>query len=123
MTQNIYDSILEDTFVTALEGGSNYWAYIKESTLRKIRKEGVPVSIYVLQAVLSGIDVDVYDVEGDDDEPIGTISMSTMTDRLDKLMNNKGCKRALLNMMNEEYDAEDADIVFQYIVLGEIIYG
>jgi hypothetical protein len=123
MTQNIYQSILEDTFVTALEGGSNYWAYIKESTLRKIRKEGVPVSIYVLQAVLSGIDVDVYDVESDDDDPIGTISMSTMTDRLDKLMNNKGCKRALLNMMNEEYDAEDADIVFQYIVLGEIIYG
>ncbi len=123
MTQNIYQSILEDTFVTALEGGSNYWAYIKESTLRKIRKEGVPMSIYVLQAVLSGIDVDVYDVESDDDDPIGTISMSTMTDRLDKLMNNKGCKRALLNMMNEEYDAEDADIVFQYIVLGEIIYG
>ncbi len=123
MTQNIYQSILEDTFVTALEGGSNYWAYIKESTLRKIRKEGVPMSIYVLQAVLSGIDIDVYDVEGDDDEPIGTISMSTMTERLDKLMNNKGCKRALLNMMNEEYDAEDADIVFQYIVLGEITYA
>ena len=123
MTQNIYDSILEDTFVTALEGGSNYWAYIKEDTLSKIRKEGVPMSMYVLQAVLDGIDIDVYDVEGDDDEPIGTISMSTMTERLDKLMNNEGCKHALLNMMNEEYDAEDADIVFQYIVLGEITYA
>lgn len=116
-------SLFEDTFVTALEGGSNYWAYIKDDTIRKIRKEGVPMAEYVLQAVLDGIDIDVYDVESDDDEPIGTISIKTMNDRIEKLRNDEGYKQALVNMMTENYDANDADVVFQYIALGEVIYG
>jgi hypothetical protein len=115
-------SVLEDTFVTALEGGSNYWAYIEQNTLAKVRKENVPISVAILHAVLDGVDIDVYDVEHDH-ELVGTISLKTMPDRLALLMTDESYNYALVNVMKGEYDANDADIVFQYIVMGEVTYA
>jgi hypothetical protein len=31
-----------------------------------------------------------------------------------------GC---LINILNEDFDAEDADAVFQYLLMGEIVFG
>jgi hypothetical protein len=29
----------------------------------------------------------------------------------------------LLNFINETADADDADVVFQYLAMGEVVYG
>lgn len=117
-------SVLEDTFVTALEGGSNYWVYISPTDIKEMQIPGEPTSECILKAVLGGREVDVYDIEGHDlDNPIGKLSIRTMSHRLSLLMNSEPHKHALIKMMRGDYDAIDADIVFQYLALGEVIYG
>jgi hypothetical protein len=119
--------ILEDIFVTALEGGSNYWYYIGEDTYNRIRKvvskEDEPyLSVAMLKAVLiHGVEVAINDVESEEEE-IGWISKETMQERLQDLYNSD-YRWALEAHLNEEGDSESADIVFQYIVIGEAIYG
>jgi hypothetical protein len=119
--------ILEDIFVTALEGGSNYWYYIGEDTYNRIRKvvskEDEPyLAVAMLKAVLDhGVEVAINDVESEEEE-IGWISKETMQERLQDLYNSE-YRWALEAHMNEEGDSESADIVFQYIVIGEAIYG
>ena len=44
ITKTIERSVLEDTIVTALEGGSNYWYYLPDHSCYSIRK-AVPKEI------------------------------------------------------------------------------
>jgi len=119
--------VLEDVFVTALEGGSNYWYYISEDTYKKIRKavskaDEPYLAIAMLKAVLDhGVEVTIHDAENEEDE-VGWISMETMQERLQDLLNSDN-RWALESHMLEEGDSVSADIVFQYIVIGEAIYG
>ena len=41
----------------------------------------------------------------------------------DKFSNNEDYQRVITNIVNENYDAEDTDILFQFIFFGEIVYG
>lgn len=120
----IAKGVLEDTFVTAMEGGSNYWLYINRNDIRDNAIEGKSTAESLLEAVLNGKEINVYDVNGDDlDEPIGKLSAMDMSKRITNLMQSESYGYALYNMMNGDYDANDADIVFQYLALGEVVYG
>ena len=127
INQTIDREVLEDIFVTAIEGGSNYWYHISEDTYGKIRKvvsksEEPYLAVAVLTAVLDhGIEVTINDAENEEDE-VGWINKETMQERLQDLYNSD-YRWALESHMNEEGDSESADIVFQYIVIGEAIYG
>jgi hypothetical protein len=119
--------VLEDVFVTALEGGSNYWYFLSRDAVKRIR-QAVPrevdevLSTATLKAVYDhGVAVPINDAENEEDIT-GWISMETMQERLQDLYNS-GNRWALEAHMNEEGDSESADIVFQYIVMGEAIYG
>jgi hypothetical protein len=122
----IDDSVLEDVFVTAIEGGSNYWYYLTRNAVGLIRK-AVPreeescLSIATFKAVMKGVEVPIHDAQ-DIKEQIGLISLETMADRLRKLATSDD-KWVLQVHMNEEGDADSADIVFQYLALGEVVYG
>lgn len=122
----IDDSVLEDVFVTAIEGGSNYWYFLSDEAVRLIRK-AVPkeeepcLSVATFKAVMKGVEVPIHDVE-DEEEQIGLISLETMSDRLSKLATSDD-KWILQVHMNEEGDADSADVVFQYLALGEVVYG
>lgn len=127
ITQEVKRSILEDIFITALEGGSNYWYYLPESSVEAIRKvvpksEDPYLSTAILKAILDhGVDVAINDAE-DDEEEIGIISRKTMQERLQALSDSKE-RYALEAHMRENGDAGTADVVFQYLTLGEVIYG
>ena len=119
--------ILEDIFVTAIEGGSNYWSFFNDAACDKVR-DAIPehvdpcFSTAVLRAVLDKrVAIDVSDVETD--EVIGSLDVNLFKRRLQDLFNDESCRQALLNMINEEGDASDADIVFQYLIMGEVVYG
>lgn len=119
---------LENVFVTALEGGSNYWYYIGDDAVSKIR-EAVPrdedscLSTAMFKAVYDhNVSVDIRDVE-DQSEVLGTITMDTMLDRLTALSCDSVYCHHLEAEVDECGDAESSDVVFQYIVLGEVVYG
>ena len=118
--------MLEDIFVTALEGGSNYWYFLSEDAVAKIR-DAVPksedpyLSTSILKAILKGVEVPINDAE-DEDEVIGEISLKTMLARLQKLADSRN-NSALINHIDGNGDADTADIILQYLAFGEIVYG
>jgi hypothetical protein len=119
--------VLEDIFVTAIEGGSNYWYFLSKDAIKRIRQV-VPrevdsiLSTATFKAVYDhGVSVPINDVENEEDI-VGWISMETMQERLQALLNS-GEKWALEAHMEENGDADSADVVFQYLAMGEVVYG
>ena len=124
--QKISQEVLEDIFVTALEGGSNYWYFLCEEAVKLIRNavpksEDPHLSTSILKAILKGVNVPINDADNEDDV-IGIISLNTMQERLQMLADSKN-KTALIRHIEEEGDADSADTVFQYLAFGEIVYG
>jgi hypothetical protein len=113
--------VLENIFVTAVEGGSSYWAEIPENEIEVVyanSTKGKAFSERLLEAVYdNGIDINIYDVENPDDI-LGTLSKSTMQQRL-----NECPYWALRLEMEEQGDANSSDIVFQCLTMGEVIFG
>jgi hypothetical protein len=126
INQEIKREVLEDIFVTALEGGSNYWYYLSDEA-KKLIRDAVPrsedpyLSTAILKAIEKGVEVPINDAE-DEEEVLGTISLKTMQERLQKL-SRSGNSDALMAHINEEGDGDSADIVFQYLAFGEIVFG
>jgi hypothetical protein len=76
----------------------------------------------MLNAVLDhGVAVPINDVENEEDI-VGWISIETMQQRLQDLYNSEN-RWAIERHINEEGDADSADVVFQYMAMGEAIYG
>jgi len=127
INQSISREVLEDVFVTALEGGSNYWYYLPEESIKAIRKavpksEDPYLSTAILKAILDhDVVVPINDAE-QEDELIGIISKKTMESRL-QLLSDSENRWALESHMREEGDANSADVVFQYLAMGEVVYG
>ena len=125
--QGVKREVLEDIFVTALEGGSNYWYYLPEHSIVAIRKavpksEDPYLSTAILKAILDhDVKVAINDAD-DEDEVVGVITRGTMQARL-QLLADSELKWALDAHIKEEGDAESADIVFQYLAMGEVVYG
>jgi hypothetical protein len=118
---------LLNIFVTALEGGSNYWYHINDQTIDKVR-EFVPTSVdtflstAIFKAVVDfGVDVDINDLENPDDV-LGTLSLKTLNKRL-QLLADSPYNRALKNELNDNGDAESSDAVFQYLVMEDVVFG
>lgn len=117
-------SVLEDIFVTAIEGGCNYWLCFNEDDINKIRSDGKPFAIALLDAVIDGMEIPLYDVnDGSFDQKIGTLSLTRIMDGINNMIKDPVNSKFLENILNETYDAADADCVFQYLTLGEIVYG
>jgi hypothetical protein len=119
--------VLEDIFVTAIEGGSNYWYFLSRDAVKRIR-QAVPrevdevLSTATFKAVYDhGVAVPINDAENEEDI-VGWISMETMQERLQALLNS-GEKWALEAHMEGDGDADSADVVFQYLAMGEVVYG
>lgn len=119
--------VLENIFVTAIEGGSNYWLGISNKDIKLVRQvvsreKEECLSLAIYKAVCEeGLELPIFDLE-DEDEMLGILSMSTIPQRLGELMQS-GDNWALRNELNGDGDADSSDIVFQYLVMGEVIYG
>lgn len=120
--------VLENVFVTALEGGSNYWYFLSQEAVDKIRKV-VPktdepfLSMAVLKAVLDhNVAVPINDAENEEDE-LGVISMKTFGERLQKLSLDEGSGWALRLEIDDCGDADSSDVVFQFLTMGEVVFG
>ena len=127
MEREITRENLEDIFVTAIEGGSNYWYYFDEYACDIIRV-AVPQSVepaFSMAAFLAVVEhkvkVPVFDVETE--EIVGILNVEKFQERFQALFNDERCRTALINMLDGDGDSSDADVVFQYLSMGEVIYG
>lgn len=114
---------LIDVFVCALEGGSNNWYFIKNipKEISEIKKsKNMAFSEAIGEYVLTGGQVEICDVE-DEDEVLGYVNMDTILDAIN-LMKEK-YPQNYTNIVNEEDDADDADIFFQLAVMGKVVFG
>lgn len=136
-TTQITKEQIIDVFVTALEGGSNYWYHIldvpKEITYM-VKQENIPFSEACGKYVLDGGELTIYDVDevdnmedGDNDyakdkpNPLGVINMDSLLDTISIM--KKEYPEKYENIIMDEYDADDADVFFQIATMGEIAFG
>lgn len=139
--QVISNQMIEDLLVTALEGGSNYWFYLPDTRMcegyeskNPIYNKPTPLSLQIHEAVLDGKEVpimdaetvELYDKKGKElKEPkgdhLGFISKVNY-ERAEELLLDKH-PHVLGNILGENYDANDADVWFQLVVMGELVYG
>jgi hypothetical protein len=130
--------LVEDVLVTAFEGGSNYWYWIKidehwfdvakRYDIELAKKENPqrttasPIVIRISNALLNveNFSMNIYDLE-DTDERLGVLTKESFV---------KGCEICATqyphvweNLMTESYDANDADVLFQLAVMGDVVFG
>lgn len=136
-TAQITKEQIIDVFVTAIEGGSNYWYYILDipkEVERIMQTDELAFSEACGEYVLNGGTLAIYDVEevdgmedpeneyaSDKPEPIGYITMDSLLDAISKV--KKEYPEVYENIIMDEYDASDADVFFQIATMGEIVYG
>lgn len=127
INQTVSREVFEDIFVTAIEGGSNYWYFLGDDATEAIRK-AVPkseepyLSVAITKAIFDhGVVVPVRDVE-DETLIIGNIDIKTIPERMQKLSDSEH-SWALDAHLAGEGDADSADIIFQYLTMGEVVYG
>lgn len=117
--------MFEGWIVTALEGGSNYWCDIpKESFDSKLMEayKDDNISLSVLLAIFIWKErqtIAIFDAISN--EEIGKISMKSVKKALEIICENHG--EVFDSLLAETYDADDADVFFQYATLGELTFG
>ena len=135
LTKHELYNLLEDVFVTALEGGSNYWYFLSSKAVKEIRsavpkEDDLCLSTAIVRAIIfhdKSIEIEDCENEG---TVLGTLSLASVAESVNKISkmifgkdDPEGVGLAMMNVLSEGYDAGDADIIFQYLVMGEIVYG
>lgn len=85
----------------------------------KLRKEGKDTYLedVWMQALKDGAKLTIFDEEGDG-ENTSSITIQDVYDRVPECR-----KKELMNIHMEEYDAEDADVLIQYVFFQDIVFG
>ena len=111
----IPDQDIIDILTTALEGGSNYWYYLPDLSMLADSDEYLEDRIF--NACVAGGSIPVHGIETD--EYLGEINLENIIRGI-KLFIKIGTSE---HTLDPTMDANDADILFQYTVMGEVVYG
>jgi hypothetical protein len=110
----------ESVIVTALEGGSNYWYYLPDQLALDFGDwlKGEPLSIKIARKLF---DDPKYSLQINDTENVNDcLGKITQASMLKAFQDNP---QKTLDIIDENYDAWTADILFQYAVMGEVMFG
>jgi len=115
-TININKSEIADVLTTALEGGSNYWYLLpKLSQYFEVNKD-LFIQDQIVDAIFdNGISIPVYDIESPSDK-LGFLNKNNIERGL-KIYKEDG------RVFSPDMDADEADVFFQFVVMGEIVFG
>ncbi len=123
----IEQQVIDDLLIMAYEGGSTTWAILSEEANVIIEKAcpekdnlNLASSERFIKAIYSGCEIPINDAE-DEEEVLGTISQKSIESAL--LIMAKEREDDISDIINENWNADTADILFQYAVLGEIVFG
>ena len=112
---------IQDMIVTAVEGGSNYWASFKFPEDWKDKYKSYE------QIPFNNENIEVYDIETD--ELLGYLNRASIKVGLQLMADRKDMKgkvvpsRHFKAIATDNDDAETADVFMQLCVMGEITYG
>jgi len=123
---DIPDQLINDTIISAVEGGINYWI----SGIRFFNKDGEQI-VGVTENPLENLSsITIVEAEGENGETEHTLHLSKtkfqekpqqIYDGLQRMA--KQYPRHFADMISENGDATTADVFIQCCVLGEITYG
>lgn len=117
---------LDDLLCSAFEGGASYWAITGVTQQQK----DVVEAEFAYQVCLNGGEIEVFDAE-EPDKKLGVLNAKRLEVALQCMalgQNEKGESKPALkkhfdNFINENDDAETADVFMQMAVMGEIVFG
>lgn len=121
VTVRIPNQKIENLIISAVEGGSTYWAMLKfpDGWQDKYKSYAdIP---------FQGGEIELYDVETG--ELLGVLSKVTIQTGLQLMADRKDMTgkqvpaRHFKNLATDNEDAETADVFLQLAVMGEIVYG
>ena len=119
ITQNVHPEAVADLFITAFEGGSNYWleTFQSESNFNVKDKESWLDFLLKDKAIRFEFQVK--------DEEVATHKVIDYRDLSRALSRTVNKRRLRLDEQGlfEDYDAWDADYFLQELLLGEQVYG
>lgn len=110
VTIKIETEVIKDILMTALLGGSNYWCYLPE--LDPNKRDFWSTIKEMLEDESSTVKIPVHDVENEE----WYISRENIQRGLQMYVENG-------YILDGGCDADDADVLFQYIVMGDIVFG
>lgn len=129
--EHLKNSVRNDLMIDAIEGGSNYWYLFGKDSDPIIRKYiGVQRDFHgdffystfseaIMSAIVEGEIIPIYDIETL--ELLGNLSLQSIEEG-EKLMSEEQPQH-FANILNENNDAETADVWFQYCVMGQVVFG
>tara|TARA_Y100000593_G_scaffold32337_1_gene63702 strand:- start:386 stop:769 length:384 start_codon:yes stop_codon:yes gene_type:complete len=118
----ISDELIEYILCSAFEGGITYWANnVSCKDNKDMKKVGGWKHEYLTRTKKKDAVMYIHDAETEEKYPI---TKKSIIDALQK-MDSPEYKytKALGRILDETYDADDADIVVQTACFGEVIYG
>jgi hypothetical protein len=121
--QEISYNLFENILVTALEGGSNYWYTLDLTDLGEERNKYLnePLSVRISKMIwYDRINLRVMDAE-EEDVLLGEVNIATIKTAFEKICSQY--PETYLNLIQENFDADDADVFFQIATMGEITFG
>lgn len=127
LKRKISRDVLENVFVTAIEGGSSYWYFLSDEAVDIIRsvvpkREDECLSTAILKAVERGAIIPINDAENEDDV-IGELDATKFATMLQKLYDDDTYSASLDLEIRGDGDAYSSDVVFQYLAMGEVVFG
>lgn len=121
----IKDDAISSLVISAVEGGSNYWA-----RFRIFDKNGKRVGgLALLPDNLMGECRIIVEEWDDEAQPIAEYELNLLNERhaklgLERMLMPEKCPiHHFVNIISENADAETGDVFLQLCVLGEIKYG
>ena len=118
VTKAFSNNTIYDLLVTAREGGSNYW--MDSYKCEKPKQDFTPVDGEVYKFADYPIHGGRVIIKHDDGE--SSILTRATIERGLKVMANEYPKH-MDDILNENYDADTADVFLQCCVFGEVVYG
>ena len=118
--------VFENTIITALEGGSNYWMdyEVKKGIPKRNEMPGKAPSERIAYGLWHNKDSQVVIWDAEEDEVYDLLGVLTYDSVREGMQ--LACKDYMkeINMMiSEDYDAWTADTLFQVLVMGEVTFG
>jgi len=117
----ISDELIEDILCSAFEGGIVYWANnVSCEDKEDMQKVGGYKSEYLTKTEKEDAVMYIHTMEGGKVKITKSLILEALQQMADP--ENK-CTKALGRILNESWDADDADIVVQTACFGEVVYG
>ena len=118
----ISDELIEYILCSAFEGGITYWAEnISCKDNKDMKKVGGYKSEYLTKTKKKDAVIYVHESETGEKYPITKKSIIDALQKMDTPEYNY--TKALNRLLNDGWDADDADIVVQTACFGEVVYG